>query len=57
VWFNNEEFTNKLMAQNKEDDETLIERPIKVEFIDMPMIYHYGEEISSEFFHCLADTD
>jgi hypothetical protein len=45
------------MAQNKEEDETLIERPIKVEFIDLPVIYHYNNEISGEFFRCLAETD
>lgn len=45
------------MAITKEDDETLIERPIKVEFIDIPQVYHYADEISSDFFHCLAETD
>lgn len=45
------------MAQSKEEDETLIERPIKVEFIDLPQVYHYGDDISSDFFTCLAETD
>jgi len=42
------------MATSSKDNETLIERPIKVEFIDIPRLYHYAEPISAEFFDALA---
>lgn len=45
------------MATSKNETETLIERPIKVEFIDIPRIYHYSDKLSDEFFMCLAETD
>lgn len=45
------------MATSKKDSDTLIERPIKVEFIDVPRLYHYSDSLSDPFFTCLADTD
>lgn len=51
IWFNTkEDFENKLMIQRKEGDESLIERPIRVQFIDMPMIYHYEDHLCDDFF-------
>ena len=45
------------MQQRKEGDATLIERPIKVEFVDMPRVYHYTDPLCTEFFGSLAGTD
>lgn len=45
------------MATSKKESDTFIERPIKVEFIDIPRLYHYSDALSDEFFTCLAETD
>ena len=37
-------------------DETLIDRPIKVEFVDLPNIYHYADDNFNKIFSRLAHT-
>ena len=56
IWFNRDELCGKLMATAKEGEETLVERPIKVEFIDVPKIYHYNDPNNCAFFSALAET-
>ena len=34
-----------------------IEKPIKVEFVDMPRLYHYNDALCDEFFGALAGTE
>lgn len=51
IWFNaKNDFEDKLMVQRREGDESLIERPIRVQFIDMPRIYHYEDPLCDDFF-------
>lgn len=45
------------MKQKSNGDDTLIDRPIKVEFVDIPHVYHYDDELCDSFFGALADTD
>jgi hypothetical protein len=40
-----------------EGDESVIERPIKVQFIDIPRVYHYEDELCDVFFGELAKVD
>ena len=35
----------------------MIDRPIKIEFADLPRLYHYADEKSYDFFGGLAKTD
>lgn len=45
------------MEDRKEGDESQVERPIRVELVDMPRVYHYDDPLCDEFFGQLADTD
>lgn len=51
------EFNNRLLATSKKENPNFIERPIRVEFIDIPRLYHYSDNLSDPFFTTLADTD
>ena len=44
------------MKKRVPGDETLIDRPIKVEFVDLPCIYHYADENFNMIFRRLAHT-
>lgn len=45
------------MKQRIDGDDTLIDRPIRVEFVDIPKVYHYDDDLCDNFFGALADTD
>ena len=45
------------MKQRVAGDDTIIERPIRVELIDMPCLYHYNDPLFGEVFEQLAETD
>ncbi|CDW71887.1 wd-40 repeat protein [Stylonychia lemnae] len=57
IWFNYDDVEKKLMETRKEGDESMVERPIRVQFVDLPNVYHYDDPICDEFFGQLADTD
>lgn len=57
IWYNSADFEEKLMEDRKEGDESQVERPIRVELVDMPRVYHYDDPLCDEFFGQLADTD
>jgi hypothetical protein len=57
VWFGDDEFNNKLMKQRIKSDDSLIERAIRVDFVDIPKVYHYNDDMCDPFFEQLADTD
>lgn len=57
LWFGQEEFDKRLLKQRVEGDDTLIDRPIRVEFVDIPNVYHYDDCLTDNFFGQLADTD
>ena len=33
------------MKEQRAGDDTIIERPIKVEFVDLPRLYHYDDPL------------
>lgn len=33
-----------------------IEKPIRVEFVDLPRVYHFNDSLCDEFFAALAGT-
>jgi hypothetical protein len=35
----------------------LVERPVKIEFIDIPRVYDPNDPLACEFFASLADTE
>lgn len=39
------------------EQETQVERPIKVEFIDLPRLYNFQDELCDKFFLALASND
>ena len=45
------------MKQRAEGDDTLIDRAIKVEFVDIPRVYHYMDDLTDDFFSALASTE
>ena len=57
LWFNFHEWEKKMMNQVNKDNETEVERPIKVEFVDIPRVYNYQDELTDSFFFALAHTN
>lgn len=55
--FGQKEYESKLMKSRAKGDDSLIDRPIRAEFIDLPGIYHYKAELFEDFYGALADTD
>ena len=45
IWFNTSEYVDKIIKKPCKDGKQELERPIKVEFIDMPFVYHYNHEL------------
>ena len=57
IWFKQSDFNKKLIKSSSKKGKQEIERPIKVEFIDLPCVYNYNEELCTEFFGRLADSE
>jgi len=50
IWFNYDDVEKKLMETRKAGDESTVERPIRVQFVDLPNLYHYDDPLCDEFF-------
>jgi hypothetical protein len=55
IWFDEDKLKNKLMVNSM--GSMLVERPIKIEFIDIPRVYNPIDPLAAEFFASLADTE
>lgn len=56
LMFSQMEFLQKFIQFRRPGAPSLIERPIKAEFIDIPRIYHYADDQFNDFFGYLKRT-